>query len=285
MTKIAIASCCKIQGQHSQREQPAWQSIEEARPDLVLLLGDNVYMRQSRRRRWDFDQLDETYRRQFNEPHFRSLIDNVPYMATWDDHDFGPNDSRGATEDGRPHRGRSRRLFHQWHDRAINNNRPNVYCSHVIDDIKVIVLDTRYYRTGLRQRHPTILGRTQERWLREELDHDHKFTVVASGTCLIHGGERDKWSAYRDAYARLDEQLKSVSRLMFVAGDLHVNKFNEHDGYFEVISSGIGRLDNRRPLNNYGLINFRARSVDIELRGRKRRHNIDKRINVSRWSV
>ena len=44
MTKIAIASCCKIQ---IQPVQPAWSRIKAENPDLLLLLGDNVYMKQT----------------------------------------------------------------------------------------------------------------------------------------------------------------------------------------------------------------------------------------------
>ena len=39
-----------------QNEQPAWANIEAESPDLVLLLGDNAYMRNSR---WDHDGLEE----------------------------------------------------------------------------------------------------------------------------------------------------------------------------------------------------------------------------------
>ncbi len=281
MTKIAIASCCKIRGQKSQKDQPAWQSIEEERPDLVLLLGDNVYMRQSGPR-WDLRQLKSVYEVQFREPHFASLLDNVPYMATWDDHDFGPNDSRGASERDKPYRARSRRLFHRFMKDGINNNRPEVYCSHVVNDVKVIMLDVRYYRTGLRQRNPTILGSKQERWLWRELDHNSKFTVVGSGTCLESGAPRDKWSAYRDAYARLREHLKQVPRLLFVSGDLHKNTFKTHDGFFEVISSGIGRKERGRPLNNYGIIDFGRTRVRVSLRGTHRR---EKTIRTNSWKV
>ncbi len=90
MTRIAIASCCKIQ---NVGDQPVWSEIEEHDPDLLLLLGDNVYMPNSR---WDHGFMEQRYKEQFAEPHFASLIQKVPFLATWDDHDFGINDSRGA---------------------------------------------------------------------------------------------------------------------------------------------------------------------------------------------
>ena len=90
MPKIAIASCCKIKGQKALKVQPVWSDIEAERPDLLLLLGDNVYMSQGRGPRWKLDQLDNVYEQQLKEKHFSSLVRRVPFLATWDDHDFRP---------------------------------------------------------------------------------------------------------------------------------------------------------------------------------------------------
>jgi alkaline phosphatase D len=281
MTKIAIASCCKISGYKSVENQTAWQTIESKQPDLLLLLGDNVYMRQ-RGARWQLDHLEGQYQKQFAEPHFASLLSQTPFMATWDDHDFGPNDSRGDTNRDRPYRERSRDLFHRYMGNSINNNRPEIYCSHVINDVKIIMLDSRYYKTNLfPQPNPTILGAQQEEWLWRELDHNHRFTVVGCGTCLEKGAERDKWSAYQAAYSRLMEKLRQVPRLLFVAGDIHRNAFYNRDGFFEVISSGIGRKENGKPLNNYGIIEFGANTVEVKLRGT---HYVNKQIQISDWT-
>ena len=107
MTKIAIASCCKIQ---YVPDQPGWEEIEDERPDLLLLLGDNVYMRNGS---WDHPYMEERYKEQLKERHFKSLLGAVPFLATWDDHDFGPNDTNGA-EVADWQRRESRRLFRRF---------------------------------------------------------------------------------------------------------------------------------------------------------------------------
>lgn len=276
MTRLAIASCCKIAGQYHVDPQPVWRDIAAEEPDLLLLLGDNVYMRQASGPRWDLANLASVYRRQLAEPHFAACIGTVPFMATWDDHDFGPNDGRGDSSRDRPFRSASRRLFHKYFATAINTNRPEVYCSHVVGDVKVILLDVRYYKTDLRHPAPTILGKAQEAWLAEELEHKHAFTVVGSGTGLVKGGPRDRWTAYKDAYARLVALLTGTPRTVLVTGDVHYNRLYRHkNGVVEVTSSGVGRArkSDLKPLDNYGVLDFdRAKSsMTVRFHGRDTR--------------
>lgn len=271
MTRIAIASCCKIGGQKSVKNQTVWAKIQAQQPELLLLLGDNVYMRQTGPR-WQLDHLKQMYDEQLAEPHFAALIGAVPYMATWDDHDFGPNDSRGDTERDRPYRLRSRKLFHAAWQGAINGNRPKVYCSHAIGKVKVILLDGRYYRTDCRSpSRRTILGKEQEDWLRDELQHDLKYTLVGCGTPL--GGSpqyKDSWAAYPEAHARLRALLGGAKKLVYVSGDIHRNKLTEHpEGFFEVTSSGVARIEQGQAASsdNFAILDFKAASASVRLHG------------------
>jgi len=112
MTRIAIASCCRIQWQ---RRQPARRAIAKAKPDLVLLLGDNVYMREYKDpARWDHVHLENRYCEQFREPDFRALTDTTPFMATWDDHDFGPKTRAARSLQRRCATGRGRCFSGTW---------------------------------------------------------------------------------------------------------------------------------------------------------------------------
>jgi len=271
MTRIAIASCCKIGGQKSVKDQPVWSTIQALQPDLLLLLGDNVYMRQTGPR-WQLAHLKQMYEEQLAEPHFAALIGTVPYMVTWDDHDFGPNDSRGDTERDRPFRLRSRNLFHAAWQGAINSNRPKVYCSYEIGQVKVILLDGRYYRTDCRSpARRTILGRDQEDWLRNELQHNLKYTVVGCGTPL--GGDpqyKDSWAAYPEAHARLRELLGETNNLVYVSGDVHFNKLTKHpEGFFEVTSSGVARIEQGQTASseNFAILDFKATSASVSFHG------------------
>jgi alkaline phosphatase D len=70
----------------------AWNVIRNQQPDLLLLLGDNVYS--------DDPKTPEMqhycyYRRQ-SRPEFRQLVQSTPVYSIWDDHDFGTNDCAEA---------------------------------------------------------------------------------------------------------------------------------------------------------------------------------------------
>ena len=148
--KIAFVSCSKIQRLNV---QPAWAAIKNEEPDHLLLLGDNVY---SPPLSWSHKKMEKRYKEQFAESNFNTLIQDVPFNAIWDDHDFGPNNTKGAHIPLRK-KIKSRDLFHKY--MKCSTNLPHVYHSFEIGDVKVIMLDTRYYREKPRARdEATILG-------------------------------------------------------------------------------------------------------------------------------
>ena len=143
----------------------------------------------------DHTYLEARCKERFAEKNFASLIASTPFLATWDDHDLGLNDSRGG-EIADWKRRRSRRLFHRCMDGAVANNRPEVYCSYELDDIKIIMLDVGYYRERISRRKPaaTPLRAKPDAWLWRELDHSKRYTMIGAGSCIEDGAEREIWA-------------------------------------------------------------------------------------------
>ncbi|HKZ38098.1 MAG TPA: hypothetical protein VJ184_10625 [Chryseolinea sp.] len=87
--KIAFVSCSSIKSK-LQHKQPIWGIIQQQRPNLLLLLGDNVYI--SKEGYSPIPQLGETsieakkrilaekYEAQVNESHFKALHRDIPYL-------------------------------------------------------------------------------------------------------------------------------------------------------------------------------------------------------------
>jgi alkaline phosphatase D len=69
----------------------AGAAARQPQPSLMLWLGDNLYFRES-----DLDSpwaMNARYRTTRAHPALQSLLRAVPNYATWDDHDYGPNNA------------------------------------------------------------------------------------------------------------------------------------------------------------------------------------------------
>lgn len=81
-TRIALLGCLK-----QDRPAPALPKYLAAGPDICLWVGDNVYADTED----DPEFIRECYRTLEALPGFRELRDEVPFVVTWDDHDYGLN--------------------------------------------------------------------------------------------------------------------------------------------------------------------------------------------------
>lgn len=91
--RIAFTSCFSA-GVFPQ--QPVWDQIAASHPQLLLLLGDSIYIDEDPGLGHPKDMEDyaflqhvaRLYRRQLTQPQFNALRRAVPCFAIWDDHDF-----------------------------------------------------------------------------------------------------------------------------------------------------------------------------------------------------
>lgn len=125
---IAFTSCMSTDV--FAKSQPVWAQIAEQQPDLLVLLGDSVYIDGP----GGFDGLPSPiqpddpheafaqhvwrlYRRQLAIPEFAALIAQTPTLAIWDDHDFLWNNADSRHREHPAHLGRmvvSANLFQCW---------------------------------------------------------------------------------------------------------------------------------------------------------------------------
>ena len=284
--KIAFSSCIRYE---AFPKQPEWNYIKAENPDYLFLLGDQIYM--------DFGILspsldpmylpkiftprkfkavmEKKYKRQFNEINFKSFVDEMKernaYHATWDDHDFAWNNARG-TKISRKKLKISTDLFHKYNN--CSTNHPHIY--HHIDTelARVIFLDNRTYKE---KRNSSILGEDQFVFLEEKLSHNLKYTIICGGLTLTEGSEN--WKKHPKDLARFCELVSNNDNVLFLAGDIHKNKFVEPQhiqnayGSFtipsQLISSGMFmnkyftgfKFDD---LHNWALLELEENSVDVK---------------------
>ncbi len=258
LARLTFTSCCH----HKRTEQPAWGHIAERKSDLLLLLGDNVYAKQ---RGWDIADLAQRYRDRLSDPRFRRAIDNTAMIATWDDHDLGPNNALGDTPDARAigetgmERREEARLLFLSHlsprgvnPDALTHPAGEIYCSYELNGVLIIVLDGRYYRQDIREvgADAQFLGETQEAWLWSQLDRaqsgNYVATIVCCGSTINANKELgEDVSHYRRFYTEFAKRFRSCPNPIFLSGDIHSSAFVRHEGFVEAIASGVAQTRRR----------------------------------------
>ncbi len=194
------------------------------KPDLMIWLGDNTYTREV-----DFftaGGLRYRYRHDRALPELAPLLAAAPHYATWDDHDFGPNDSDGSFT----LKDESLRLFGLYWP-AVRYGLPDVagvFQKFSWSDVDYFLLDDRYHRKpndwpeGPDRR---MLGEAQMSWLREALVASNAtFKVVALGNQVLNPlSVGESLTRYPVEYQELLDTIRKarVEGVVFVSGDVH----------------------------------------------------------------
>eukprot|EP00521_Asterionellopsis_glacialis_P016397 CAMPEP_0195304832 /NCGR_PEP_ID=MMETSP0707-20130614/35199_1 /TAXON_ID=33640 /ORGANISM="Asterionellopsis glacialis, Strain CCMP134" /LENGTH=277 /DNA_ID=CAMNT_0040368765 /DNA_START=10 /DNA_END=843 /DNA_ORIENTATION=- len=227
------------------------------------MAGDTVYLTQQD---WTKDTREVIYDRvwyrnmkQRRDPHFRKVIGSMPTYAAWDDHEYGSNNA----EKNQPGKENSLKAFRDvWANPAYGTPqvRGNFY-DYYWGDVHFIVLDNRWYRDRGQQ---TQLGEDQKLWLYDQLDQSQgTFKVIVLGCDIMEAG----YSRDVDDIGKFVSE-KSVSGVIFNAGDIHRNEFKQQDNdnwpypVTQYTSSGIARDNWMRP---WSIIKVNTELVDPEI--------------------
>jgi alkaline phosphatase D len=257
--RIAFGSCLR-----QDEPQPIWATIRRTAPDLMLLLGDNVYADTT-----DPDAMRAAYAKLGANSGFRALRRATRLLATWDDHDYGRNDAGR----GFPAKAAAQAAFLDFFEAGPEDprrQRPGVYQARIFGPpgkrVQVILLDTRYFRSPLKraslpkrlagrkyQPQPkptaTMLGAAQWRWLGKQLRKPAEVRLLASSIQVIptqHGWE--KWANLPRERQRLLDLIRETGAggVVLLSGDRHLGEISrlpagKGPGYplYEVTASGL----------------------------------------------
>ncbi|MCU0868112.1 MAG: alkaline phosphatase family protein, partial [Burkholderiales bacterium] len=202
-----------------------FDAIAAQQPDAMLWLGDNVYLREPE---WNDAALAHArYRAYRTHPAAARLRAQVPQVAVWDDHDFGPNDADGTFAN----KAMTREMFRRhWPDagRDAEAIGQTIASRLRIADVELFLLDDRWDRTP--ERAPdaagkALLGAEQLAWLEAALAASTaNVKVVAMGTQFFNRASRfESWSHYRDEQRALLAFLERhrTAGVVFLSGDRH----------------------------------------------------------------
>src|SRR4051812_22323610 len=87
LERIAFGSCAD-----QDKPLPIFDTIAATKPELLLLIGDNIYADLDKSRKVTPEVIKEKYDTLAKLPGYQKLKAACPILATWDDHDLGKND-------------------------------------------------------------------------------------------------------------------------------------------------------------------------------------------------
>ena len=264
-----------------------FNSINKKKPDFMLWLGDNTYLREP-----DWNSRTGFIKRYSHTrafPELQPLLASTHHYATWDDHDYGPNNSDGsfwlketASE--------IFKLF--WGNPNYDvTGKGGITGFFQWSDLDFFLLDNRYHRTannnltGNRQ----MLGKDQIDWLINALSFSQasfKFVAVG-GQVISNGAVYENYATYPDERKYLLDKIREakIEGVIFLDGDRHhtiLSKMQETKNVYPLYdltcsSLTAGVNNDNEPynsfkleetfvnVNNFGMLNVTGPTNDREL--------------------
>ena len=264
-----------------------FNSINKKKPDFMLWLGDNTYLREP-----DWNSRTGFIKRYSHTrafPELQPLLASTHHYATWDDHDYGPNNSDGsfwlketASE--------IFKLF--WGNLNYDvTGKGGITGFFQWSDLDFFLLDNRYHRTannnltGNRQ----MLGKDQIDWLINALSFSQasfKFVAVG-GQVISNGAVYENYATYPDERKYLLDKIREakIEGVIFLDGDRHhtiLSKMQETKNVYPLYdltcsSLTAGVNNDNEPynsfkleetfvnVNNFGMLNVTGPTNDREL--------------------
>jgi alkaline phosphatase D len=251
---IAFGSCNR-----QDLPQDIWQDVLHTQPDLWIWLGDNIYGDTE-----DIDVMLQKYNLQKSNELYQKLRATTPIIGIWDDHDYGVSDG----DKSYPKKQESKALMLDFLDVPANapvRTREGAYQRYTFgtagQQVKIILLDTRYFRDELQKGegdqsrrylpNPVgdMLGEAQWQWLEAELTNSTaQIHLIGSGVQIIpEEHPYEKWANFPAARQRLFELLVKTqpAGAILLSGDRHIAEISKLNlpglpyPLYDITSSGM----------------------------------------------
>lgn len=235
---LALGSCAYVNEEQYDRpgnpyggEYQIFNSIQRLRPDVMVWLGDNTYLREADWFSWTGILHRYTHTRSL--PELQPLLASTHHYAIWDDHDYGPDNSdrsfilKDLTL-------QAFQLF--WGNLNYGiNGKPGITSFFQFNDIDFFLLDDRYYRspdkrvTGDRE----MLGKEQLEWLIDGLVNSQApFKMVAVGSQVLNPVPAEEAYIHffpeERAYLLKRIEEEHIKNVIFITGDRHFTELNQY---------------------------------------------------------
>ena len=228
--KAVIGSCTFVNDSIYDRpgrgyggEYEVFESMVAAEPDMMLWLGDNIYLREVDFQSYSGYLYRYTHTRAL--PEMQELLKACPNYAIWDDHDYGPNDADASWI----HRDWAQEAFKTfWANPSYGapSGANNIATAFRFNDVEFFLLDNRSQRIHPNNRTQDIhvLGDEQIDWLIAALNKSQApFKMVALGGQFLNTVDRHENMANfperQEIIDRIEEE--HIHGVVFLTGDRH----------------------------------------------------------------
>ncbi|MCI4670881.1 MAG: alkaline phosphatase family protein [Bacteroidia bacterium] len=229
--KIALGSCTFINEERYDRpgkgyggDYGIFNAISAKKPDMMLWLGDNIYLREP-----DFyttTGIIHRYTHTRHTPEMQALLGSTANYAIWDDHDYGPNNS-DKTFIMKDETLRAFKLF--WGNPSYGvYGHKGITSTFVWGDAQFFMVDNRYFRTPNNKKtgEREVIGKEQLDWLVDALiSSNARFKFVMIGGQVLNTVEAFENLVNLAPQERL-YLLNAIAReriynVIFLTGDRH----------------------------------------------------------------
>lgn len=224
------------------------ESIYKSKPDFMLWLGDNYYLREADWDSWSGILHRITHTRSL--PELQPLLGSVHHYAIWDDHDFGPNNSdRGFWNKHKTLE--AFKLF--WVNPSFGIEEGDGITTYFQwADVDFFLMDNRFFRAPnfLKEEKKPMLGEKQIQWLIDNLvSSQAPFKIIAIGGQTLNpvtGRGIETYELFKEEKEKLFELIErnKIEGVIFLSGDRHhseISKFERENAYpiYDITSSSL----------------------------------------------
>lgn len=235
--KIMFGSCLFINDKPFDRPGAGYggdyeilKPMTEEKSDIMIWLGDNMYTREAD---W-YSKTGFIYRYTHTRslPEMQQMLSQSINLATWDDHDFGPNNSNRSFRD----KDIALSVFSAfWANPGFGHDgERGVFTNYVYGDVEFFLLDNRYHRSPnhVKGIEETWLGEKQKQWFKEAIASSKaSFKIVCLGGQFLTSSEKGETYinlAKEERQEILDHiDANKVKGVVFLTGDRHFTELSK----------------------------------------------------------
>jgi alkaline phosphatase D len=220
--RVVFASCASTGSASA-----VFTAMRGLEPDLFIHMGDLHYENIARN---DVARFRKAYTKVLASPTQSALFRAVPLAYTWDDHDYGPNNS-DRTSPSRPAALRAYRQFVPHYPLA-DEAEATIHQAFTVGRVRFLLTDARSARSPhlIPELERTMLGQAQLAWLERELEAAQSAALVVLVNTVPWITKRkestsDGWAKYareRRHIADLIVKHGLTDRLIMLSGDAHM---------------------------------------------------------------